>query len=251
MGVDIMFKMRHNLDVSSVDILAIELQHKLSYNVRGFINPVDIDILEDLGIPYPIYNSDEVEESISVEDEYIVARSLIAAYGNNVIEQVVDKPKYQYYIGQINEVNRGLYSYTINHDSFTKFGMPSIWRITNNTISGAPGFGNERWVQFSYALDHNLRFNNEYLVDLIDSRRQLYEFLKPLIIDKYIYYHADQGQVEELSWMNYFDDIPEFLAKINFEVFDLSEYILNKNSIQIFNSQDLNYIIRDDFKDFK
>lgn len=251
MGVDIMFKMRHNLDASSVDVLASELQTKLGLTVKGFLNPADIENFEQLGLPIPVYDAIDESTNIYIEDEYVLARVLIETYGEGARNRIANCPDLQCVINQIDDVNQGLYSYTINHDTFTDFGMPNIWRITNDTISGTPGFGNDRWYQFSKALDHNSRYNNVYLSDLIESRKQLYEFLKPLLVDEYLYYHADQGSEEELSWMCYFDDIPNFLAKINLEIFDLSEYIQNIESRQIYNNQNIEYIIRDDFKDFR
>lgn len=249
MGVDIMFKMRHNLDVSSVDKLVKGLQNKLGIVARGFFNPADIDILDDLGLPHPKYTTEGEYANIEVEDEYLVARSLIATYGDSAIAQIENNSEYQCYIDQINEVNQGLYSYRIHYVPICKLGVPHIWNVTNDAISGAPGFGNERWFQFSYTIGGISKIDNEYLLDLINSRRKLYDLLKPLMKGEYIYYHADQGEGEEISYINHFDDIPEYVTKLNFEIFDLSEYILNADSKQIYNSQETEYIIRDDFKD--
>ncbi len=246
-----MFKMRHHLDASSVDALSCELQNKLGGTVRGFINPVDIDILEDIGLPYPEYNTNVIGVNIYVEDEYPIARALIATYGDEARKKIANYPDYQYIINQLDDVRRGLCSYTIGHDTLMDFGVPCIWRITNDTISGTPGFGNDRWFLFRDALDHNVRHNNEYLTELIESRKQLYKFLKPLLVDPYIYYYPDYVEEQAIEWSNYFKDIPQLLTKLNLEIFDLSGYILNTDSKQIYNSQETEYIIRDDFKDLK
>lgn len=249
MGVNIMFKMRHILDVRSVEVVVEELQTQLNCKVGGFINPVDIDILEDLKLPYPKYK-DTSSVDIYVEDEYQVARSLIAVYGDGAREHIANCPDYQYIINQIEEVNQGLYNYVINHNTSNEFVTPEIWYITNDTISGMPGFGSDRWGIFYNALDRYSKSDNKCLTDIVNKgRRRLYKFIKPLLKDEYIYYHADQGVAEGLCYLNYFDDIPNFLAKINHDVFELSEYILTINSSQVFDRSDVQYIIKDDFKD--
>ncbi len=245
MGTDTNFIMRHNLNVSSIEVLTSELHNKLGCSVRGFISSYDIEILQDLGLPYNKHYKEKSGADIYVVDDYQVARSLVAAYGEQAKAVIANHSKYEYLTDQIDDVNQGLYYYYINYKDLKVLDLITI---NNNTLSGYVRFAIDRWSYFTFALD-KVKENNTCLTDLIDDRKHIYEFLKPLLIDGYIYYHADQGEQQELRFVDCFDDIPKLLLKKNLSIFELSDFILNNKCTQVYNSKDVEYIIRDDFQD--
>lgn len=247
MGWDTMFKMKHNLETSSVNRLVEDLSSKINKNVRGFINPADLDTFYELILELPDYGDNIKESDLLVEDDYLITKALVSKYQDKARGVIANMPNSQHLINEMLEVNNGLLSYSV-HDDIMSFEKPSFWGITNDSLSGVPIFSSDRWSFMDY-LFKNVN-DSELWEAFISDRRKLYNYIKPILSSEYIYYYADQGIMEEISYIKYFDEIPRYADRVGLKILNLSDFILNTEDRDYTLLESL-YIIKDDFKDLK
>lgn len=96
-------------------------------------------------------------------------------------------------------------------------------------------------------------FESDRVVDddrwqnFIAARRKLYNYLKPIIKELPVYYHADQECMELLGYTDSMEEFEKFRVEHKLNYFNLSDFILNPDFNCVPDAYETVFL--DDFKD--
>ncbi len=235
MGWYTLFKMRHNLDSSTIGSLLSDLKQKLNCEVN---NTVNHSFKRDQYQLQMLAQNTTI--GITIKEEKECPTSLINFYRKKIEDSFNSDHNYEKHVKDIRKRIHDFRYYNFEYETDIHLN-PEIWNITHDTISGDPHFKINEWSYLSRILTGK-RESNEWR-EFIEERQTFYLSIKPLLAGDYIYYHVDQGIMEDVSQLIFFDDIPQYAAENGEKIFNLSEYIQG-NNICFDHS-----IIRDDFMD--
>lgn len=190
MGWDPMFKVTHNLDVSSPEALRKDLEAKLKVRIYLCLGVDSFDIENDENFDISIYDGEFTD---------CTEKIVLDVYNNH--------------------------RYTLYYpDSYSDTQYSNeIFHITKNTLSGFPDF-NGRWYLLYRLFKENQSIEDPLWKDFLRHRKALYEYLKPVIKELPVYYHAD-CEMDDLGDPDSMEEVEALRKKKKLELLNLSEFI--------------------------
>lgn len=185
-----MFKAAHNLDVSSPEALRKDLEAKLKVRIYLCLGVDSSDIVNDENFDISIYDGEFTD----------CTEKIILIVDNKC-------------------------SYTLSYpDSYSDTEYSNeIYHITRNTLSGSPDF-NGRWYLIYRLFKECTSIQVPLWQDFLRHRKALYEYLKPVVKELPVYYHAD-CEMEDLGDPDSMEEVEALRKKKKLGLLNLSEFI--------------------------